>query len=416
MEKKLEKLEIDIANPKSRSVDFSSNFREFTRYDIEEEEERGVHHHLLELICENNRVDLLKVYLEILANTNPNELKFPTNSYILTLPIESSCLEFYSTNNTLVFYEVVVGLIPVLEEDRLWCALTNLDSIFQRIIPRSDIDTIIKKLEDDGEENPLLERYLLELRVENVEEYAPVPEWIIPQNPLLTHNELVAKLKPVQYDTKPGTLQEDFQYTMSLYNFGDDVKEELEENFDQESLNLAKRAAGEDVLKCLSRLTEKERQEKILKTKKNNAEMLLALDDVYFSTLGPCWMQSGAFDLRADHPDICCRYGGCRSLTCYENDNINKYTGEPKILKIVKLQAFDKVNWFKGKCENPKCAKRIRKKHHAIRIPMEIGGFKGCYCSFPCAWAMIDKGWITRTEVFKMHETLYYQLGIYDRQ
>lgn len=40
--------------------------------------------------------------------------------------------------------------------------------------------------------------------------------------------------------------------------------------------------------------------------------------------------------------------------------------------------------WFRGVCENYDCSKRIRDRSHCVRIPIEFGGWKGCYCSFDC--------------------------------
>jgi len=42
-----------------------------------------------------------------------------------------------------------------------------------------------------------------------------------------------------------------------------------------------------------------------------------------------------------------------------------------------------KVSWFEGYCFN--CEIEIPCSDLAIRIPIEDGGWKGCYCSIECA-------------------------------
>jgi hypothetical protein len=40
------------------------------------------------------------------------------------------------------------------------------------------------------------------------------------------------------------------------------------------------------------------------------------------------------------------------------------------------------LDWFRGACDI--CHRRIRKRVHAVRMPFPMGGWYGCYCSFPC--------------------------------
>lgn len=42
----------------------------------------------------------------------------------------------------------------------------------------------------------------------------------------------------------------------------------------------------------------------------------------------------------------------------------------------------DKRDWFTGKCYT--CGDRIKKRHYALRYPLEHSGFKGCYCCEYC--------------------------------
>lgn len=72
-------------------------------------------------------------------------------------------------------------------------------------------------------------------------------------------------------------------------------------------------------------------------------------------------------------------YGGARMFT-FNNFDVDPYIeddetypdGVPKNL----------VNWFVGYCQQ--CYLRIRRKYHAVRVPMIFGGWQGCFCSWKC--------------------------------
>lgn len=59
-------------------------------------------------------------------------------------------------------------------------------------------------------------------------------------------------------------------------------------------------------------------------------------------------------------------------------------------------------NWFTGLCNY--CMLGIRNKSHAVRFPVENGGWKGCYCSFECmkeALSYIDDKANFRLDIMK---------------
>lgn len=49
----------------------------------------------------------------------------------------------------------------------------------------------------------------------------------------------------------------------------------------------------------------------------------------------------------------------------------------------------ESLDWFNGSCDN--CSLRLKSKYHAIRMPMPQGGWKGCYCSFPCLKSFVQR-------------------------
>jgi hypothetical protein len=60
--------------------------------------------------------------------------------------------------------------------------------------------------------------------------------------------------------------------------------------------------------------------------------------------------------------------GPCRMLECVCREFEEDYPEE----------------WFFGSCDNYFCKKKIRDRSHAVRVPVEEGGWKGCFCSFEC--------------------------------
>lgn len=61
--------------------------------------------------------------------------------------------------------------------------------------------------------------------------------------------------------------------------------------------------------------------------------------------------------------------------------------GGPRMFLDTDLEAEPETgapldDWYVGYCME--CSKRIRKYHHAVRIPHLGGGWKGCYCSWDC--------------------------------
>jgi hypothetical protein len=70
-------------------------------------------------------------------------------------------------------------------------------------------------------------------------------------------------------------------------------------------------------------------------------------------------------------------------------------------------------NWFKGYCEN--CNYRIRRKYHAVRIPLQNGGWLGCFCSWYCAEQNLEEGDTIGEGLIALHEQKIEKIGIIDR-
>lgn len=68
-----------------------------------------------------------------------------------------------------------------------------------------------------------------------------------------------------------------------------------------------------------------------------------------------------------------------RMLTCIryvdEGEEIDYLPNDPE-------KDYWPFDWFTGSCDQ--CYKRIPAYHHAVRMPVEDGGWLGCYCSWKC--------------------------------
>ena len=100
-------------------------------------------------------------------------------------------------------------------------------------------------------------------------------------------------------------------------------------------------------------------------------------DSSIFKEYGPV-NSSYSSSLIIDENHECLKHGGCRMLLCNEYPESDIF-GEQIDLTAKNIITTD---WFKHKCNQ--CNKKIRNKHHALRLPLFYGGWQGCYCSFEC--------------------------------
>lgn len=110
----------------------------------------------------------------------------------------------------------------------------------------------------------------------------------------------------------------------------------------------------------------------------------LSTKDKLIQWLGPTNMIYGT-NLLEDHE--CCYFGGDRMLLCRCFERFQGYEEDQQ--EVADLS--DDLDWFSGFCES--CDRKILKSWYALRIPLMSGGWKGCYCSWPCVnSATLHKG------------------------
>lgn len=109
-----------------------------------------------------------------------------------------------------------------------------------------------------------------------------------------------------------------------------------------------------------------------------------------------------------DDPEFpCSMHGGCRMFLCVCLENVdNEFGTDPKPPAT--------VEWFRGSCD--KCHGKIEHKHYAVRKPIFLGGWLGCYCSWDCIRKDMgtpsDLGTVAMIDAF---EKKVLEVGIQDR-
>ena len=99
-------------------------------------------------------------------------------------------------------------------------------------------------------------------------------------------------------------------------------------------------------------------------------------------------------------------------MLCIHFENVGD-DGEVRDEEIEINGNYDMLEWFTGSCDL--CKKKIRSKHHAVRMPMTSGGWDGCYCSWShVRQDVVDKKGII-PKLIDAYEKDVKKIGIYDR-
>lgn len=142
-------------------------------------------------------------------------------------------------------------------------------------------------------------------------------------------------------------------------------------------------AAQAELRKRLVAATPEDKMSMIKEGLENKSKLSLAEDEDLFVILGPANSIVDA-DLVSDN-GLCYKYGGCRMLSCLEFEDFM----DPSDNIIYPLDEYKPTDWFTGSCGV--CHLKIRRPAHAIRLPLEHGGWIGCYCSEKCLRQRLPK-------------------------
>ncbi len=226
----------------------------------------------------------------------------------------------------------------------------------------------------------------LKLRKEN--DYAPIPTWIISSEVLPLESNV--KIPPYQ-KLELGLPNPENVINTMIAQMDEELKYQLSCSMDEEEndVNISK---VRDILlakyNALSLLDKYEIANDFV-SKRNM--LALQYDLRLFIILGP---SAPLVDSRLDEltpevdesggliPQI--DYGGARMFT-FNNFDINPLIEDDQFYDDGVPKNI--VNWFVGYCME--CNLKIKRKYHAVRIPMIYGGWQGCYCNWECVRSYI---------------------------
>ena len=293
------------------------------------------------------------------------------------------------------FYEIITDLIRWDENQVVYLACQRAVDVYG---PQDSgriamlLDTAVDQIQGNHQVASFLAQYL-----EQILPYAPVPAWV--QN--FTGGNI-----PYEDEIKIPTLE--IQNLPQLHQPAEDIVSQLFDRFSETGLNMAPETLEEAKQVLSSQLSvgnANQRAAIFAPIQLAEARGDLSGDRELFRLLGPINTIPGTDLTRND--DVCSRYGGCRMLTCIsheaadDEDDVVYYT-----------------DWFRGNCD--RCHQKIRNRSHAIRFPLPLGGWRGCYCSLVCIRAHIEllfdeEAMLVEGNVNSIAESLY-EWGIQDRR
>lgn len=292
---------------------------------------------------------------------------------MFTYLMGKKALDFVMDVYEVEYYELVRGLMYLLDgkhKNLTLTAIANMRKVFSR--PDDVYPDTLQKLiiicENVG--NDELLTYLKETLSRARNPPAERPEWMLDSG--RTHEELVKEALALvkEYVAEIGSwvsdsLEDDVEYIMHLSGDVDDSD-----------------ALRRDITGKFAHMPLKERQELVSTIVWNTKMMYLADRADLFRVFGLCLPLSGGLLLKVLSKDPCEMWGGCRAMTCWHNENVDIHTDDVVSQDPVAEGRLDEIWWFTGKCDE--CMLVIEKECYAVRMPLETGGFEGCFCSFEC--------------------------------
>lgn len=197
--------------------------------------------------------------------------------------------------------------------------------------------------------------------------YAPIPQWVrnFTGEETLPYDDEIVIPEPEPLILAPLANTEEI---INLLTEGLRTAGRSQEDAELAQIDLHKRLA----------VTTPEQEMELTRTAlENKARHNLANDEDIFAILGPV---NTIYDdnLLESDSRLCSKYGGCRMLCCIEfEDFLN-----PDENIVYPISEYSPTEWFTGACQV--CHRRIRRPAHALRMPLEHGGWKGCYDSEDC--------------------------------
>jgi hypothetical protein len=346
-------------------------------------------------------------------------------------------------------------------------ALKRIDDIYGKqpeLVYKVLLQQIEKQRKEQGVFNHAVKNYLV-AKIEAISEYAPKPKWIINDFEGYIPDEMDDVLLPdFETQTLIGILptpEDASRMIFEQFQFNPFIRQQLEALDKESSQTIPEEQKPKFIFKELpiikpispskktktskkstksvsegescpilspSQLrTLEEHQEDIISTLAityNNANLqgklellgglapkisndVLGKDITLFKLYGPSNPIVGQI---IDDEDVknspCCKFGGCRMLTC------NEFSKDDEFGDLEDEDNRDE-EWFTGVCD--KCHRKIAKKIYALRRPLTFGDWKGTYCSFKCLRDDVPLNDIHNHYVIDLVESQLLSIGIQNR-
>lgn len=339
---------------------------------------------LLNVAAATNSVDSARVLVNEWEASDPqaDSYNFIRDLYLTPLFTAEMLTIVAKAFPETTFDELVADLARYDSNDFVPIACDKLVRVYG-LPERSVLEVLLQEARSLG--NSALELWLLE-KYEDVAPLASHPSWVqnFEQGGKPTERELLSRvgltpetlLDPVSQTESAGKqglsqkatvpdidpnklptieeaaqrLLEDVSSTLSVDDF---------EKAKKETENVLRSSSGEQLSQLLSDMVRKEELDK------------LQDDTELFRILGPAnpSIASGVQELR---------YGGWRMFSCTKFD----FNSEED--KIEDWFTGGEQGSMSGNCMQ--CRSKILARHLAVRLPHWSGGWKGCFCSWDCAW------------------------------
>lgn len=324
---------------------------------------------LISSMEENNASSILRLFVAFMEIIGSG---YNYVSVLFSYPLDKASLDFISEVYDLDYFMLIRDLMAFAPFDTngTLTAIANIKKMFPNVATIPEVTASKLLIIADNLDNKIVSSYLNDVLYETKNPIACRPSWILQSSK--THNELVKELvveTPARWVSN--SVEEDASYIVGITE-------------DDRDLDILYR----DLVDKFSTMSTKAREDFISTIIWNNQMILLGDRVDIFRVFGMALPRGIPVALEIKSKDPCVLWGSCRSMLCWHNENVDIDSGTLIVNDPVKEDRLDEVWWFTGVCDQ--CRIRIEKECYAVRMPIETGGFIGCYCSFECLRDIID--------------------------
>lgn len=368
----------------------------------------------LESALENRNGGAANIIMRRWESSNPMETSYPLRSLIyLNTGVNAETLRFVESNSPVTndYFTHLRVLLEYGDNPRTKSACVLLDKVFGDQDPARlslFMDEINTNIEGYRYDNQTIIDHIKN-KYSEVSDYAPIPSWIVEYESVanVSNSELLDilndNLESIHAPFELPTPEEGCKLILKTLG-AIDIGEEFGLIPDDDVVTIT-----DTFRQTLESSSLEERRKLLEPIIRRGREYDQHTSILAFQILGPAHPITGRSDLDSTSSDPCARWGGCRMMTCWERENIDDegYEIDPD------GHNYSALDWFSGICDM--CARKIRERHHAVRMPFEDGGWEGCYCSWACTRGDIDGQPEVRNLLIDRFEVQFHERGILDR-